>query len=95
MSKLGVSSGVAGAIFTIASMLIFLVGIPLLRYVFPLAILLGCAFAVVLRFIRRDTPGKSWLLSATPKEAESPTSVKRDEHPGRIVRLLLDDPTIC
>jgi hypothetical protein len=40
-AKIQVGSGVAGAIFTIGSMLIFLFGVPVLRYVFPAAVLLG------------------------------------------------------
>jgi len=41
VSKIVVGGGVAGAIFTVGSMVIFLLGIPLLRYIFPAAIVLG------------------------------------------------------
>ena len=67
IAKIPVGSGVAGAIFAVGSMLIFLVGIPMLRVVFPAAIVLGCGVALVLHFIRRETPGASWILSATKK----------------------------
>jgi hypothetical protein len=70
-AKIRVGSGIAGAIFTIGSMLIFLFGIPVLRYVFPAAILLGCAVALVLRFVRHKTPGTSWILSATDEKSPS------------------------
>ena len=40
ISKIAVSGGIAGAFFAIASMSIFLIGIPLIRYMFPAAILL-------------------------------------------------------
>jgi hypothetical protein len=65
VSKIAVGSGIAGAIFTVGSMLIFLIGIPVLRYLFPAAILLGSGVALLLHFIRHDAPGASWLLSAT------------------------------
>ena len=38
MSKLAVGGGIAGAIFVIGTMLIFLIGIPAIRYVFPAAV---------------------------------------------------------
>jgi hypothetical protein len=54
MSKLAVGGGIAGAIFAVGSMLIFLIGIPVLRYVFPAAIVLGCGVALILHFIRHE-----------------------------------------
>jgi hypothetical protein len=36
-SKIAFGGGIAGAIFTIASMLIFLTGLPMLWYMFPAA----------------------------------------------------------
>ncbi len=67
MSKLAVGGGIAGAIFAIGTMLIFLIGIPAIRYVFPAAVVLGCGVALILHFRRHKTPGESWLLSATKK----------------------------
>jgi hypothetical protein len=67
MSKIVVGGGIAGALFTVGSMLIFLIGIPVLRYMFPAAIALGCGVALILHFIRHETPGASWLLSAGKK----------------------------
>jgi len=67
VSKIVVGGGIAGAIFAIGSMLIFLIGIPAIRYVFPAAIVLGCGVALALRFIRHKTPGASWILSAQKK----------------------------
>ena len=93
-SKLAVSGGIAGAVFTIASMLIFLIGIPLLRYVFPAAILLGCVVALILRLVRHNTPGESWLLAAIEKPAESPTNSDSDENMQRSAPGLLDCPTV-
>ena len=95
VSKIAVGGGIAGAIFTVGSMVIFLIGIPLLRYVFPAAIVLGCAVALILHFVRRETPGASWLLSDTEKETEVPAVQKHPGKPGRSPRILLDSPTSC
>jgi hypothetical protein len=67
IAKIPVGGGIAGAIFALGSMLIFLVGIPMLRVVFPAAIVVGCGVALVLHFTRHETPGASWILSATKK----------------------------
>jgi hypothetical protein len=66
-AKIAVGGGIAGAIFTIGRMLIFLTGLPMLWYLFPGAIVLGCAFALIFQFGRHKTPGASWILSATGK----------------------------
>jgi hypothetical protein len=67
MAKVAVGGGIAGAIFAFGSMAIFLIGIPAIRYVFPAAIVLGCGVAVILHFIRHETTGAPWILSATKK----------------------------
>ena len=67
MSKITVGGGIAGAIFAVGSMAIFLIGIPAIRYVFPAAIVLGCGVALVLHFIRHETTGAPWIRSATKK----------------------------
>lgn len=72
-SKIAFGAGVAGAIFTIGSMLIFLTGVPLLWFLFPAAIVVGCAIALVLRFVRRETPGTGSILSVgAPAQEPSP-----------------------
>ena len=71
-SKLVIGGGIAGAAFTIGSMLIFLTGLPILRYMFSAALILGCAIALFRRLIRHKTPGAPWLLAATEKGAEVP-----------------------
>ena len=65
VSKIPGGGGFAGALFAVISTVIFLIGIPRLRYFFPAAVLVGCGIALILRFIRRETPGKPWILSAT------------------------------
>ena len=64
VSKIPGGGGVAGALFAVISMLIFLIGIPALRFFLPAAILLGGAVALVIHFIRRDPPGKPWIRPA-------------------------------
>jgi len=48
-------------------MVIFLIGIPVLRYLFPAAVVLGCGVAIVLHFIHHKTTGAPWILAATKK----------------------------
>jgi hypothetical protein len=65
VSKIPGGAGIAGALFALGSMLIFLIGIPRLRYFFIAALVLGFGIALILRFIRHETPGKPWILPAT------------------------------
>ena len=67
VSKIPGGEGVAGALFALISMVIFLVGIPALRFIFPAAIVLGCGIAVIRHFIRHETTGASWILPARKK----------------------------
>jgi hypothetical protein len=67
VSKITAGGGFAGAVFALLSTLIFLVGIPALRYFLPAAIVLGCGVALTIHFIRHETPGKAWILSSTKK----------------------------
>jgi hypothetical protein len=67
IAKIPVGGGIAGAIFAVGSMLIFLVGIPVIRVMFPAAIVLGLVVALILHFMRHETPGASWILAATKK----------------------------
>ncbi len=67
MSKLPVGSGIAGAIFTVGSMAIFLIGIPALRYFLPAAGIMGGVAALVIRSLRREMPSTAHILSAADK----------------------------
>ena len=67
ISKIQIGGGLAGLFVAAASMLIFLLGIPLLWYMFPAAIVLGVVVALILHFARHATPGESWILSGTKK----------------------------
>ncbi len=67
VSNIKGAGGIAGGLFAVISTLIFLIGIPALRYFLPAAIVLGCGVALVIHFIRHETPGKSWILSAMKK----------------------------
>ena len=92
-AKIRVGGGIAGAIFTAGTMLIFLLGIPVLRYVFPASIILGGAVALIIHFKRHETPGKSWLLPATEQSPEPAPKPERDPHRERSTRTLLPNPT--
>jgi len=65
LSKIPGAGGVAGALFAVISMVIFLIGIPMLRYMFPAAIVMGCGVALVRHFLRHETTGASWILPAS------------------------------
>jgi hypothetical protein len=65
ISKIAVGGGIAGAFFAAVSTLIFLMGIPLVRYMFPVALILGGGIALVLHFARHKTPGTPWILPGT------------------------------
>lgn len=66
VSKIPGGAGFAGALFAISSVLIFLIGIPMLRIFLPAAIVLGCGVALAIHFVRRvwprKTPGTPWIL---------------------------------
>jgi sugar phosphate permease len=66
-AKIPVGGGIAGAIFAVGSMAIFLTGIPVLRYIFSVAVVLGCGVALILHFIRHETPSTSRILSVTKR----------------------------
>jgi hypothetical protein len=63
-SKLPVGGNIGGIIFAVSTVIIFYWGIPLLRYMFPAAILLGCGIALLLHFVRHETIGAPWILAA-------------------------------
>lgn len=50
VSKIVVGGGIAGAIFTVGSMSIFLTGLPLLWFMFPAALVVGSGVALLLHF---------------------------------------------
>ncbi len=66
-AKIPISGNIIGAIVAVGSMAIFLIGLPVLWYIFPIAVALGCGVALVLHFIRHESPGASWILTATKK----------------------------
>jgi hypothetical protein len=53
LARIPVGSNVGGVIFTIATLVIFLIGIPALRSVFPILIAAGFGVAAILHFTRR------------------------------------------
>lgn len=83
VSKIPGGGGFAGFLFAVISMLIFLIGIPRLRYFFVAAVILGCGIAIVLRLIRRETPGMPWIDSANQEakgfSSDAPIAQTKDE----------------
>jgi hypothetical protein len=71
VSKIPVGGGVAGAVVAAGSMLIFLLGIPALRFFLPAAILCGCVIALIIRVVRvafpGETPGAPWIIRDEPR----------------------------
>ncbi|MEO8595322.1 MAG: hypothetical protein ABI759_18515 [Candidatus Solibacter sp.] len=67
MSKIQGGGGVAGSLFAGISILIFLIGIPALRYFLPAAIVLGSAVALVMHFSRHETTGAPWIAAGTKR----------------------------
>ena len=91
VSKIPGGTGIAGALFAIGSMLIFLFGVPRIRYFFIGAIIVGCGIALVLRFVRRETPGKPWILPAAQDRDRTTSPVqpaRSDERPEDLRRNL-------
>jgi hypothetical protein len=87
-SKMVFGGGIAAVIFTVGSMLIFLAGLPVLRYMFPAAIVLGLAVALILRFSRHRSPGAPWLLPATENETGFPHKPEGTKNPERSSRMV-------
>jgi branched-subunit amino acid permease len=82
-SKLVIRGGIIGAIFAGGSMSIFLIGIPILRVMFPAAIVLGVVVALILHFKRHETPGAPWIIAATEKKTGVPSGREHTEDTGR------------
>jgi|SRR6185312_3026537 len=76
VSKIPGGTGIAGALFAIGSMLILLFGVPRIRIFFVGAIIVGCGVALILRFVRRETPGKPWILPAARDADRAPSPVQ-------------------
>jgi hypothetical protein len=66
-AKIPVDGNIGGMIFAASTVIIFLLGIPLLRYLFPAAVVLGCGIAFILHFVRHETPGAPWIPTARQK----------------------------
>ena len=89
VSKIAVGGGIAGAFFAAVSTLIFLMGIPLTRYMFPAALILGGGIALVLRFVRHKTPGTPWILPGTNSPSAVGPDAATQEGPSRPARRIL------
>ncbi len=61
VSKIPGGGGIAGALFAVISMVIFIIGIPLVRFFLPAAILLGSGIALIIHSIHHEPTGQSWI----------------------------------
>ena len=71
VSKIPGGAGIAGGLFAVSSVIIFLIGIPALRWFLPAAILLGFGVTAAIHFARkrfpRLTPGTPWIPAPKPR----------------------------
>lgn len=86
VSKIPGDGGIAGALFAIGSMLILVIGIPRLRIFLAAAIILGCGVALILRFARRESPGKPWILADTPATDSASSPAQASDKPQENIR---------
>jgi hypothetical protein len=61
MAKVPADANIGGLIFAAATVMIFFWGIPLVRVLFPAAIVVGGGIALALHFLRPDATGKPWI----------------------------------
>jgi hypothetical protein len=62
VSKIPGGAGFAGALFAISSVVIFLIGIPILKFFLPAAIILGIGIMYLIHFVRRRFPHREIKL---------------------------------
>lgn len=53
LAKIPADSNAGGLIFAVATVLIFVIGIPAIRSIFPAIVAAGCGVALVLRLTHR------------------------------------------
>ncbi|MBS1826876.1 MAG: hypothetical protein JST93_16280 [Acidobacteria bacterium] len=68
ISNFGVGANAGGVIIATGIILIALIGIPVTRYLLPLAVILGLAIALILHFIKPKPP-----LAVFKPETPSPS----------------------
>jgi len=85
VSKITGSGGVAGALFAVISMVIFLIGIPLLRYMFPAAVVLGGAVALIAGSRQKDLA--ALVLIAAPGTRGSDLILEQQSHGLDVLKL--------
>jgi hypothetical protein len=80
MHKLSFGGGFMGLLFTLGSVLIFVVGLPALWYFVAFAFVLGVGIAMVLRLVSssRSERNKPLSISAAAQKTESPAPQSRE-----------------
>jgi hypothetical protein len=66
-ARISVGGNTGGMIFAASTVIVFFLGVPLVRYMFPAAIVAGCGIALILKFVRHATPGAPWIPTAREK----------------------------
>lgn len=89
VSKIIAGGGIAGALFAVISMAIFLIGIPILRFFLPAAIVIGAIVALVIHFRRHETPGTPWILAAQKRVENGARETPRDASTRRTLLPLV------
>jgi hypothetical protein len=59
MAKIPADDNVGGLMFAVATVVVFLIGIPAIRVLFPMALLVGGAVALVLHLLRHGLHGST------------------------------------
>jgi hypothetical protein len=80
MHKLSFGGGFMGLLFTLGSVLIFVLGLPALWYFVACAFVLGVGFAIVLRVVssNRSERNKPPSILAASQKTESPAPPSRE-----------------
>jgi hypothetical protein len=80
MHKLSFGGGFMGLLFTLGSVLIFVLGFPALWYFVAFAFVVGVGIAIVLRLVNssRSERNRPLSISGASQKAESPASPSRE-----------------
>ena len=62
MAKIPADGNIGGLLFAVGTIVIFLIGVPAIRILFPAAIAIGCGVALVLRFVHGRVPKDPLIL---------------------------------
>jgi hypothetical protein len=87
VSKIPGGTGIAGALFGLGTMWIFLCGVPITRYFLIAAVVMGCGVALILHFVRGETPGKPWILPVDQSNVRKTSPLQPTGSSGEVDRF--------